>query len=309
MTVADGRGRPTSESGRPRIVVITGGSSGIGLASAREFCRRGDRVVLAARDASSLEAAARRCRPETDEPVGTVVCDVTDRDSVATMVEHVIAEHGQIDVVVHSATVMAYGEIEKLPAEVFERVVDTAVKGTANLARVVLAAFRERHRGTLVIVNSLLGSVSTPYMGAYVTAKWGQLGLARTLQLETRDERDIHVCIVAPGGVNTPIYVQAANVTGRRPRPPWPVLQPETLGRVVAGVADRPRRFVSIPAGPANPLIVAGFRFVPWAYDLLVGPMLRLAGLQRGPSEVTDGNVLSPRPQLDAEHGRWPRRD
>ncbi|MDQ6937892.1 MAG: SDR family NAD(P)-dependent oxidoreductase [Actinomycetota bacterium] len=290
---------------RPRVVLVVGGSSGIGLASAREFCRRGDRVILAARSQESLRAAARRCREGTALEVDTVVCDVTEPDEVTALVDGVVVEHGRLDVVVHSAMVMAYGEIEQLPAELFERVVDTAIKGTAHVARAVLAVFRRQHRGTLVIVNSLLGSVATPYMGAYVTAKWGQLGLARTLQLETRDERNVHVCIVSAGSVNTPIYDQAANVTGRQPSPPWPVLSPQTLGRVVVRVVDRPRRFVSIPAGPANPVIVLGFRLVPWAYDALVGPLLRLTGLRKGPAEVSAGNVLAPRPTGEGEYGRW----
>ncbi len=298
---------PAVVEARPRVVLVVGGSSGIGLASAREFCRRGDRVILAARSQESLRAAARRCREDTALEVDTVVCDVTEPGAVTALVDGVVVEHGRLDVVVHSAMVMAYGEIEQLPAELFERVVDTAIKGTAHMARAVLAVFRRQHRGTLVIVNSLLGSIATPYMGAYVTAKWGQLGLARTLQLETRDERDVHVCIVSAGSVNTPIYDQAANVTGRQPSPPWPVLSPQTLGRVVARVVDRPRRFVSIPAGPANPVIVLGFRLVPWAYDALVGPLLRLTGLREGPAEVCEGNVLVPRPQGDGEHGRWAR--
>src|SRR4029078_13075105 len=97
-------------------------------------------------------------------------------------------------------------------------------------ARHALASFDRQRYGTLVVLNSLVGSIAAPEMGAYVTAKWGQAGLPRTPPLEVLHQPAIHVCSVAPGGVNTPIYRQAANVTGPAPKPPIPVDQPEKGG-------------------------------------------------------------------------------
>ena len=167
---------------------------------------------------------------------------------------------GALDLVVHSATVMAYGDVEDLPAEVFEQVVDTAIHGTANLARPVLATFRRQGRGDLVVVSSLLASITAPTMGAYATAKWGQLGLVRTLQQETRDVPDIHVSAVSPGGVNTPIYYQAATVLGNTGHPPPPVYSPRRVGRAILAVAEKPA-----PAQAVRHRQPAGHRRVPAA--------------------------------------------
>jgi NAD(P)-dependent dehydrogenase (short-subunit alcohol dehydrogenase family) len=199
---------------------------------------------------------------------------------------------------------VAYGRIEDVPKEVFERVVDTALHGTANLARVVLPVFRRQGEGHLVIVSSLLASVTTPLMGSYISAKWGQLGLIRVLQQETRDVPGIHVSAVAPGGVNTPIYSQAGSYVGRKGRPPIPIYSPERVARSVVARLDRPRRLVQ--SGFANPVVILGFRLFPAVYDALVGPLLRVFALaddQETPP--TEGNVFASNPAGNATKGRW----
>lgn len=292
-----------------RSVVIIGASSGIGLATARLLAARGDRLVLAARDLDSLDVAARQCHAAGAADVITVAMDVGVETQVDDLVARAVEAFGRIDVVVHTATVMAYGTIEQMPRDVFEQVVDTAIHGTAHLARAVLPVLRGQGAGVLVIVNSLLGSVTVPNMGAYATAKWGQLAIARTLQQEVRGEPDVHVCIVSPGSTNTPIYYQAANYTGRAARPPVPVLQPERVASSIAKLADRPRNHVSIPVGPPNPVIIMGFRLLPFVYDRLVGPLFRIAALTRRHEAPTAGNVHKPAPDAERVFGHWPDRD
>ena len=291
-----------------RIAVVVGASSGIGLATALRLAADGERLVLSARASGALDEAADACRRAGASEVLCVPGDVGREADVARLIEETMTAHGRIDVLVHTATVMAYGTIERIPSEVFEIVVDTAIHGTAHLARAVLPIFRRQGRGTLVIVNSLLGSVTVPNMGAYATAKWGQRAVARTLQQEVRGERDVHVCIVSPGSTNTPIYRQAANYTGKAARPPVPVLQPERTAHAIVGLIDRPRNHVSIPVGPPNPLVVTGYRFLPFVYDTLVGPLFRLAALTRTPQQATAGNVHDPVPNREQLHGLWPDR-
>ena len=160
--------------------------------------------------------------------------------------------------------------------------------------------------GTFIIVNSLLGSVTVPQMGAYATAKWGQRAIARTLQQEVARDRRIHVCIVSPGSTNTPIYYQAANYVGKAARPPIPVLQPERIAASVVKLIDKPRKHVSIPVGPPNPVLITGFRLLPFLYDRIVGPAFKLAGLTRREETVSDGNVHKPDPDQERLHGHWP---
>jgi NAD(P)-dependent dehydrogenase (short-subunit alcohol dehydrogenase family) len=288
-------------SERP-VVLVVGGSSGIGLAVAQRLSGPGrpdTALALLARDRVALERAARSV---TGDPL-LLPADVTDADDLEAAVQAVLDTHGRLDAVVATAQVMAYGTVEQVPAEVFERVVETAVHGTANLARTVLPVFRGQGHGTLVVVNSLLGEIAVPSMSAYVAAKWGQLGLVRSLQLELRDEPELQVCLVSPGAVDTPIYAQAATYAGSAGSAPPPVVAPDRVARAVVRCLDRPRRHVEV--GPVNALSVLGFRLAPAVYDRLAGPLVRSVVL-RGPAAAeSSGNVLRPRAEGERVRGGW----
>ncbi|SHF71049.1 Short-chain dehydrogenase [Jatrophihabitans endophyticus] len=291
---------------RGRRVLVVGATSGIGLATARRFAAAGDRLTLVARDESALAVAAKSCLDAGAIDVRTAAADVADADQIGAVVEGAVTAYGGIDVTVHTATVMGYGRIENVPAADFLAVVDVAIHGTLHLAQALLPVLRRQRRGTFVVVNSLLGSVTVPNMGPYSTAKWGQRALVRTLQQETRDEPGISISLVSPGSLNTPIYYQAANYMGRDARPPVPVLQPERAAAVILRLVDRPRRDVSVPVGPGNPVVIAGYRLLPWLYDLLVGPLFRLAAMTGRERAPTSGNVHRAVGEQDALHGRWP---
>lgn len=296
-----GRTRQPGSRRDERVVLVLGASGGIGRACAEAFARRGARLVLAARSVSRLLPVRDECDRLGAEATEVVVTDVLDAEQVGRCIEQALHAFGRIDVVVQSAAVMAYGAVDAVPPAVFERVVDTSVVGTLNVSRAVLPAFREQGWGTWVIVTSLLASVPVPFMGAYITAKWGQLGLARVLQLETRAEANIHVCTVSPGSVDTPIFRLAANYAGRVGRPPPPVSSAEKVARAVLRQADRPRRNISV--GPANALITLGYRLLPPVYNRLVTPLVRLAAFSPEQSPPTEGNVFtSPSPEANRAH-------
>ena len=294
---------PIPTDGTPLTVLITGASSGIGRATGLELAGQGAQLVLMSRGRESLEEAAAEMRAAGAKEVVVCAGDVTEEDEVRAAVTAATGRFGRLDVIVHSAQVMAYGTVEQVPREVYETVVDTALHGTANLARVVLPVFREQHGGHLAVVNSLLGNITAPFMGSYVAAKWGQLGLVRTLQLETRDEPGISISIVQPGGVNTPIYSQAASWVGSTGRPPPPVYSPFRVARRVLSTLDRPRRVVQ--AGVLNHVVTAGFRIVPGIYDVLVGPLLQQLAVSKDEVPPTAGNVLESTPTGNATEGRW----
>jgi NAD(P)-dependent dehydrogenase (short-subunit alcohol dehydrogenase family) len=292
-----------SVPGTPRTVLVTGASSGIGRATAVELAGRGARLILVARGKEALEATADEARAAGAAEVLVHPADVVDEDAITAAVEDAVERFGRLDAVVHAAQVMAYGTIEEVPRRVFEAVVETAVHGTAVVARAVLPVFRRQGEGQLVVVNSLLGQVATPLLGSYIAAKWGQLGLVRVLQQETRDVPGISISILQPGGVDTPIYFQAASWAGSTGRPPPPVYSPERLGRRVVALLDRPRR--QVQAGILNPLITAAFRLVPGVFDVLVGPMIQRLAIANDDVPPTEGNVFASQQDGNATAGRW----
>lgn len=281
---------PSPSSSRPSVVVVTGGSSGIGRATARAYAGRGADLVLAARGVALLEEAAEECRAAGAGSVRAVPTDVLDPDAVDHLLDVAVEDHGRVDVVVHAAMVMAYGEIEDLPRAVFERVVDTSLHGTANVARAALPALRIGGGGALVVITSVVASVAVPGIGTYVAAKWGQMGLVRVLQLETRDDV-VDVLSVAPGSTDTPIYKRAANHEGRPGKAPPPVDSAEKVAAAVLDAVDRRRARVSVAW--TNPIMVAGFRFLPPVFDRLVGPLYRRLAHEGDRQAPTDGNVFS----------------
>lgn len=273
------------------MVIVTGASSGIGLATAKAYASRHAHLLLVARGQDLLEEAAEECCALGAASATPVPCDVRDGGAVREVVARALADHGRIDVVVHAAMVMAYGSIEALPEEVYTAVVDTAVHGTARVARAVLPVFREQEQGSLVIVTSLLASITVPGLGAYTAGKWGQLGLARILRLETRDVPGVKVITVAPGAVDTPVFRRAANVEGRPGKAPPPVVSPEKVAAVILSAVEGGRRRRSV--GATNLVVIAGFRFLSPVYERLVGPLYRRFAHGRGTIPPTSGNVLT----------------
>ncbi len=294
---------PVGRSSGPRVLVVTGASSGIGRAVALEAAAAGEHLVLAARSDESLEEVGRACTERGALSTLVVPTDVGEDDEVAALVERTLARHGRIDAVVNSAGVVAYGQAEDVPREVFDGVLRTNVTGSVNVARHVLPVLRRQGRGTLVLVGSVLGSLAAPTMTPYVVSKWAVRGLARQLQLENRDVPGVHVCHVMPGGVDTPIYDQGANYAGVAGQPP-PSVTPEHVARRLLRRIDAPPPELQVGIG--NDVMRFGFTFFPRVYDALVGPVFGLVGRDSTlPRPTGEGNVLAPNPGGNAVRGGY----
>lgn len=291
---------------RRRVVLVTGASSGIGRATAHRLAAEGDALVLASRSNDVLEEVRQECVARGAADVLVVPTDVGDRDAVDALFDTATQALGRVDGVVHGAAVLAYGRFEDVPAEVFDRTVTTNVTGTANVARSALRVFGEQGGGSLVVVGSVLGKMTSALMSPYATSKWAVHGLVRTLQIEARQTPGVDITLVSPGGVNTPIYNLAGTYTGRTGQPPPPVDPPEKVADAIVEALESPRREISL--GLANPVMVLGFRLLPAVFDGLVTPLMRRLGQSRGQVEPGPGNVLEPTAEGQAVHGDWPHR-
>jgi NAD(P)-dependent dehydrogenase (short-subunit alcohol dehydrogenase family) len=271
------------------VVLVIGATGGIGRATALRYADRGARLVLASRSERQLAALVAGCERRGGQAVAAVV-DVADAATVRDAVDLAVDRYGRLDVAVHSAASVAYSRITEVPAEVWDHVVDVGVRGTANVAREALRVFEPAGSGHLCVIGSVLGQVTTPTMGAYITGKWAVSGLVRVLQQEARQTPGVHVSLVTPGGVRTPIYDNAATYVGVVGKPPPPVADADAVARAVLEVVDRNGRHAGV--GWANPLMRLGFAAAPRVYDALVWPLFRrlgLSGTRRGPDA---GNVF-----------------
>lgn len=278
---------------------MTGASSGIGLGTALEASRRGAHVVLAARGQAALETAAASCAELGAASTLAVPTDVGDDGAVADLVQSARHRHGRIDVVVSNAGVVAYGRAEEVPVEVFDGVLRTNLVGAANIARHVIPALRRQGYGSLLYVGSVVGHVAVPSLTAYAVSKWGVRSLVHQLRIENRDRPQVTIGYVAPGGVDTPIYLAAANYGGWQGRPPPPYASPDHVAKQILARVGPTRRRSQLSV--SNDVVRFGFTVLPGVYPRLVGPLCQLLSVDLSrPVPPTPGNVLQAR---GTDHG------
>ncbi|MEH3156269.1 MAG: SDR family NAD(P)-dependent oxidoreductase [Gordonia paraffinivorans] len=288
-----------------RTVLITGASRGIGERAALRFAETGARLVLVARGREALEEVARRCRIAGSPDVLALSADIGDPDAVRAVFDSALDRFGHVDVVVQNASVAAFGRFTDIPADVFGSVMRVNVLGAAAVCREALQHFRDRGRGSLVVVGSLLGHAAVPLMSPYVMSKFAVTALVRILRQETRADRDITVHGVWPGAVDTAIYPLSANYFGRLARVLPLNDPPDKMARTVVDISSR--RSGDRQVGLANRPMLLGYRLFPRAFDLMVRPMMGALSFTRDRLDPTPGNVESPTPVPAVARGQSSR--
>lgn len=223
-------------------VLITGGSSGIGLAVAEALAQEGAEIALLARNEIGL-AAAKRKLAEYGADALTVAADVTDRKALSEAVDEVITRWDGLDVVVTSAAGLAFGRFTETEPEDFDATVETVLGGTVDTIREVLPHL-ERSRGAIVAVGSIAGRMPLPGMSAYSTSKHGLAGFLDTIRIELEESgSSVTLSQVNPGAVDTPLWSNLESSTGLLPpEPPFPsVYSPESVAEAVLTVIRHPR--------------------------------------------------------------------
>jgi NAD(P)-dependent dehydrogenase (short-subunit alcohol dehydrogenase family) len=233
-----------------RRVLVTGGSSGIGLATAVLVVREGARVAIIARGEHGLSAARERLRAEGGE-AATFAADVADRPALEAAVRDATTSLGGLDVLVTAAATLSFGPFATLPAEDVERVLAVTFVGALNTIRAALPAL-ERSAGAIIAVGSIAGRVPTPMQSPYSAAKHALRGFVGSLRIELRDAgSQVRISLVDPAPIDTPLWLATATSTGRRPRPLRPTYLPETVAETIVACARRPRSEVTVGGSAA----------------------------------------------------------
>jgi short-subunit dehydrogenase len=214
-----------------RVVIITGGSSGIGRCTAVLFARRGWKVGIIARGEEGL-AASRQDIESFGGPAAIAQADVTDSKALAEAANTIVAALGPMDVWINCAGNGVYGWFSDVPEREFARVTDVTYHGAVNGTRVALAAMRPRDVGSIINVCSAIAFHGLPLMSSYAGAKAAVRAFGQAVQGELRLERSrIKLSTVFPPAVNTPFFSHAVSHMGWPARPAWPIYQPEVIAQ------------------------------------------------------------------------------
>jgi short-subunit dehydrogenase len=236
-----------------RTAVITGASSGIGLACAEHLARAGVAVVLGARRADRLEAAAERIRAAGGR-AETVVMDVTSEAQMTALVDRARSAFGRLDIMVCNAGFGYYGTVEETDPETMQRMMDVNFMGTFFGARVALPVFRAQGRGHLIIVSSIVGQRGIALMSGYSATKAAQVGFAESLRTEFAGS-DIHVSVVYPISTDTEFRDAMNRDYGHTVAGLGPKQTMDDVARAIVACVRRPRAEV-YPHAPSRALAI-----------------------------------------------------
>lgn len=272
------------------VVVITGASSGIGQATAEALARRGSKLVLAARNAATLEQVAAKCRHLGGEAI-VVPTDVTDAAAVKALAQRARAI-GPVDVWVSNVGVGAIGRFEETPIEAHEQTIRANLIGHINDAHAIIPIYLKQGRGTFVNMISLGGFAAAPFATAYSASKFGLRGFSEALRAELADRPGIHICDIYPAFVDTPGLKHGANYVGREVSAPPPLLDPRTVANTIVHVLQRPRATTTV--GMVTNATRLAHLLAPDLAARTLGRFIAAYFKRARPDATSDGNLYEP---------------
>jgi short-subunit dehydrogenase len=282
-------------SGRPKrledqVIVITGASSGIGLATARMAARKGARVVLAARNGDDLNAVTNEICSNGGRAIA-VPTDVADELAVDLLGERALLEFGTIDTWVNNAGVSIYGKLTEVPLADKRRLFDVNFWGVVHGCRTAVRLMKDKG-GVLINIGSEVSELAIPLQGMYSASKHAVKGYTDALRMELEhDDIPIAVTLVKPSSINTPYPEHARNYLDEGvPAQPAPIYAPDVVADAILRCAERPVRDIIV--GGSGRLQVAMGRLAPRIGD-------RYMERAMFKSQKTNDRTQSPEGSLD----------
>jgi NADP-dependent 3-hydroxy acid dehydrogenase YdfG len=231
------------------VAVVTGASSGIGLATAHALARKGARTALLARSSSRLERASDQVRAIGAADAASIACDVRNEDQVESAIKTIVERWGRVDILINNAGLSLNGPLDGYALSDWRTVIDTNLTGTFLMCRAVIPVMKRQGGGQIINVASGAGRNGIANMAPYCASKFGVIGLTEALGLEVRNQ-NIRVSSVLPGSVAT-AFSRTANResqseeateerTEERTEEIGYKLTPDEVARVIISMLEQP---------------------------------------------------------------------
>ncbi|MGY4689711.1 SDR family NAD(P)-dependent oxidoreductase [Salibacterium sp. K-3] len=230
---------------RPRIIVITGASSGIGRQLASRAAENGDHPVLIARSESILREIQKE-QQQKGRQCSVYPADISDESSCRRAVDMIIADLDLPDVLINNAGTGVFAPVEDISPEEAAEMLHVNLFGTFLVTKYFLPYMKQRQRGMIINIGSQAGKVATPKASVYAAVKHGVIGFSNSLRLEARDY-GVQVTVVNTGPVRTP-FIQKADRSGdyENKAGRW-MLNAEKVSRRIYKLTIHPRRELNLP--------------------------------------------------------------
>ncbi|MGY6118509.1 SDR family oxidoreductase [Paraburkholderia strydomiana] len=271
-----------------QVIVITGATSGIGLATARLAASKGARLMLIARDEEALTALARQLGDQ-GALVDYAVADVSNAGQLQAAADKAIARFGGFDTWVNNAGASIYGRCADVPIDEQKELFETNFWGVVQGSMIALAHLRQRG-GALINLGSELSDVALPLQAAYVASKHAVKGYTDALRMELLEERvPVSVTLIKPSGIHTQFVEHARNHLDVQPKLPAPVYAPDIVARAILHAAATPVRDLYV--GGASAAMVTFARRAPNLYDRVMGRLGIWSQRTQEPPHTAAGNT------------------
>lgn len=226
-----------------KLVVITGASSGVGLAAVEAFAQQGCNIVAVARGEKGINEVLDYCNQLNIQAIG-ICADVSIAEEVEKIADQALAMGGKIDIWVNNAGVMASGKFEEIPMEIHQQVIKTNLFGYMHGAYNAIKIFKAQNEGILINNVSIGGFMPAPFSAVYSASKHGIRGMMECLQGEISNRKNIHICNLYPQLQNSTGNLHSAKYSGFDMQIPFIASDPHETAAKMVEVAIHPKKDV-----------------------------------------------------------------